>query len=285
MYISTETDSLASFYASYEERLSALKEAGFDAYDFSMFNASSCPWIGENEYAEKVKALRKYADSIGIVCNQTHAPFPLVFSDSEEKTKARFAEIVRALEISAILGAKLSVVHPGNSPMPQENAKLYKRFEPYAKKFGIRIALENMWGWDNENGHALPGACSDGANFNAHLDLLDETVFCALVDVGHGEMKGLDTSAEKMIRALGGRVKGIHLHDNDLIHDTHTLPFTRNIKYAPIIAALKDIGYDGDITLESDAFLPKFPKQLVPAALTFMAAIADYIRKELTNSR
>ena len=42
----------------------------------------------------------------------------------------------------------------------------------------------------------------------------------------------------KMIRALGGkRVKALHVHDNDLVRDVHTLPFTRKIDW--------DRGYDG----------------------------------------
>ncbi len=281
MKVSTEIGSLRYAYASYENRLLALKNAGFDAYDFSMFNETVCPWIIDDDFADKAKKLREYSDKIGIVCNQTHAPFPLVFVGDEKRTNERFDEIVRALEISAILGAKYSVVHPWNGYSPKENAEIYGRLKPTAEMLGIKIALENMWFWDNEKDCALPAACSDEDNFNAHLDLLDENVFCALLDIGHAEMKGLNTSAVKMIRALGKRIKCIHLHDNDLVHDTHTLPFTRNIDYAPIIEALREIGYDGDITLESDSFAPKLPSELVPHALKFMAQVAGYFRTEL----
>lgn len=281
MYISTEIGSLRRFYETYEERLSALKEAGFDAYDFSMFRTATCPWISDDDCAAKAEKLRRYADRIGIACNQTHAPFPLVCAGDENRTRERFDEIVRALEISAVLGAKICVVHPWNDYSPEENAKIYEKLGSYAKKFGVAIALENMWNWNNAEKCALPAACSDGKNFKAHLDLLDEKVFCALVDIGHAEMKGLDTSAAEMIKELGGRVKGIHLHDNDLKNDLHKLPFTSEIDYKPIVDALAEIDYRGDITLESENFLPKFPKELVPDALKLMAKTADYFRKEL----
>ena len=281
MYISTEIASLRKFYSSYEERLSVLKDAGFDAYDFSMFRVATCPWLGESDYAEKAESLREFADGIGMACNQTHAPFPLVIADNKEETEKRFCEIVKSLEISGILGAKLCVVHPWNYYSPEENAKIYNRLEPFAKKFGVCVALENMWNWDKNNDRALPAACSDGKSFNAHLDLLDGNVFCALVDIGHAEMSGLNTSAADMIKEIGGRVKGIHLHDNDLHRDSHLLQFTSKIDYKPIIDALKEINYGGDITLEADAFLPKLPKEAVPEGLKLMAKIADRFRREL----
>ena len=281
MKISTEIGSLRNAFGTYEKVLDAVKSTGFDAYDFSMFEYNVCPWINEDDYAEKAKKLRKYADGIGLVCNQTHSPFPLVFVGDEKRTEERFFEIVRALEISSILGAEFSVVHPWNGYSPQENEKIYKRIEPYAKKFGVKIALENMWFWDRENNHALPAACSDGANFNAHLNLLNGEIFCALLDIGHAEMKGLDTSAPKMIRELGDRLKGIHLHDNDLRYDSHTLPFTGAINYKPIIAALKETGYNGDITLECSNFVPSFPQELAFSALKIMADAANYFRSEL----
>ena len=283
MYISTEISSMSKFYPAYEDRLSALKEAGFDAYDFSMFRPATCEWIDDDGCAEKAKKLRKYADKIGIVCNQTHAPFPLVAVGDGKKTEERFFQIVRALEISSVLGAKLCVVHPWNNYSPEENAVVYKRLESYAKKFGVKIALENMWNWNKEEDHAAPAACSDADNFYAHLELLSEDTFCALLDIGHAEMTGLNTSAVDMIRKIGHRLEGIHLHDNDLKHDTHTLPFIRNIDFTPIIATLKEVGYRGDITLECDAFLPKLPKDIVSTALHLMAKTADYFRKELQS--
>ena len=169
MYISTEIGSLRKHYPSYEERLDLLKAAGFDAYDFSMFGSGMCDWIDDNDCAKKAKALRKYSDKIGMVCNQAHAPFALVIAGDEKKTEERFYQIVRALEIASILGARICVVHPWNNYSPEENAVIFKRLEPYAVKYGIKIALENMWNWNDKEYHAAPAACSDEENFSSHL--------------------------------------------------------------------------------------------------------------------
>ena len=75
-------------------------------------------------------------------------------------------------------------------------------------------------------------------------------------------MKGLDTSAVKMLETLKDYVGCIHLHDVDLLHDNHQLPFNCKIDYAPIIETFKKIGYKGDITLESNSFA-NFTEELV----------------------
>ncbi len=285
MYISTETGSLHKIFETYEEKLTALSYAGFDAYDFTM--CGYCTWTRDENYVAKASDLRKFADGTGIACNQTHAPYPLVYEADKKRTAERFDEIVRSLEITSILGAKLCVVHPWNNYTPQQNAQIYKRLEPYARKFGVMIALENMWNWNwgEPDEHAQPAACSDENSFNAHLDLLDGEIFCAVADIGHAEMFGLNTSAASMIKSLGKRIKGIHLHDNDRKNDSHMLPFTSRIDFNSVIDALKEIDYQGDITLESNSYLPRFPKALIPDALKMMATTADYFRKELQKRR
>lgn len=280
MKISIDINAVKSL-GSYENRIDALVAAGFDAYDFSMFDEGTCSWLGEKDYLKKAEALRAYADKAGIECNQAHAPFPLVFVGNEKRTSERFDEIIRALEIAHVLGGKLCVVHPWNGYTAQQNAQIYKRIEPYARKLNLKIALENMWFWDEKNNCASPAACSDENDFNAHLDLLDNSVFVGLVDTGHAEMRGLGTGAAKMIKALGNRMEGIHLHDNDLWHDMHTLPFVMYTNYAPVIQALREINYKGDITLECEGFLRGFPVKLVPSALKLMAEVANYFREEV----
>ena len=72
-----------------------------------------------------------------------------------------------------------------------------------------------MWNWDTEQGHAKKAACSDGEDFLKHILAVNDENFVACVDIGHAEMKGLNTSAESMIRTLGSHVAALHIHDND----------------------------------------------------------------------
>jgi hypothetical protein len=102
MYISTATKYFNRF--SQKETLAFLKECGFNAYDFTIY-AGETPF-GITDYGEKAKALREYGESIGIVCHQTHAPYPTAKIDDETYNRDMFFQIVRTIEISGVLGRR-----------------------------------------------------------------------------------------------------------------------------------------------------------------------------------
>ncbi|MBQ5926817.1 MAG: sugar phosphate isomerase/epimerase, partial [Clostridia bacterium] len=285
MYVSTEISSYKQ-YGTIFEIVKLLKDSGFTAYDFSMFAG----WAGyelltADDYIEQAQKLRAYADAIGIVCNQSHAPFPTVRKGCDEYNQAQFPIVIRAIEVSGILGASVCVVHPCNDYTAEENAVFYNSLMPYAKKAGIKIGVENMWNWfhwGKTGEHVLPAACSHQDDFKKHLDLLDKQVFCACLDIGHSEMMhAYGTDAVKMIETLGDDLQAIHLHDVNLTNDNHSLPFTQAIDYAPIIEALRKVGYKGDITLESNNFSNRLPVALIPAAARYAAAVANYFKEEI----
>ena len=294
MLTSSEISSL-SRYGDNKQIIKLMKESGFDAYDFSMFtdenlnpqkNTMLDELICKDDYVAKAKEQRKFADDINIVCNQTHAPFPTFIKDNNEFNNKVFELTAKAIEVSGILGAKCCVIHPNCFCSVEQNKKFYTRLEPYAKDAGIKIALENMFARDPQTKELMPEACTPHDNFKAHLDVLDERYFGACVDIGHAQLKNMRTDAATMIKVLGKRVIALHVHDNDCgQYDRHQLPFTMNVNYDPIIDALAESGYDGDITLEAVSFLPKFPIPLYRSALKLMASVAEYIRDEVVKRK
>ena len=108
--------------------------------------------------------------------------------------------------------------------------------------------------------HSSFAACATPESFNAHLDAVNDDYFVACLDIGHAEMKGSNTTAVEMIKALGSRLKALHIHDNDKLHDSHQIPFSMNIDFAPIVKALQEINYDGYFTLEASYYLDTFTK-------------------------
>ena len=280
-YISSELQSFAA-YGNAKEIVKLYKEAGFTAYDASMFTGGVFDEIlYADNWQEKAREFRAYADELGIACNQTHAPFATARKGNEEYNAQMLPKIHRAIEVSGILGAKICVVHPCNDYTAEENAVLYKNFEETARKAGVKIAVENMWNWAKGSPTATPAACSHHDDFKKHLELLPSDVFVACVDIGHAEMAGLDTSAAQMIRTLGKRVECIHLHDVDGVRDNHQVPFTQNVKFADVIDALKEVGYQGDITLEVAYAPKKTPKALLAPLAKYLAEIANYFKNEL----
>lgn len=283
MKVSTSTGPFVRF-GDMKQIVKLLSENGFTAYDCHMFRENQ-PAFFADDYLAWAKDLRAYADEIGIPCNQSHAPFPSIIKGNDEYNEKTFPLLIRALEVSGVLGAEVCVIHPCNDYTAEENAEFYKKLEPYARQYGVKIGVENMWNWwkwDRKDGHVLPAACSHQDDFLKHLQLLNSDVFVACVDIGHAEMMhAYGTNAVKIIETLGDRVQAMHLHDVDLVNDLHTTPFNSKIDYAPIIAALKKVGYKGDITLEAGAPAGRVPVELMPAATRYMAEVATYFKMQI----
>lgn len=302
MHISAHVEPLLK-YGDYKNAIKSLKEAGFSAFDLTI---NPKPWPlpesffirtktfdeiladtthnGDWINLDYAKELRKFADEIGIICNQTHAPYPTAWVGDEIYNKRIFNLLVMCLEVTSIIGAEICVIHPCNHYDKYENAeKIYLRLLPYAKKFNVKIALENMWNYDYVKGVALPAACSSSKDFLAHLEILPEECFCACVDLGHAEMRGLSTSACEMLKTLGNKVKTLHIHDNDFVKDLHTLPYLGKIEFEEIFRTLKEIEYNGDVTFEIKGFLNKFPDILYKDALRLMYKVGEFIRYKITG--
>jgi len=278
--ISTETGSFRNYYNNWET-LKIIKDAGFDAYDFTMCGEPVCRdlFYYEDDYIERAGQLRKYADDMGLVCNQTHAPFPTAREGDEEYNRKLIKDVSRTIEISGILGAKICVVHPSCISL-EKDVELYRKYVDVAKNSGVKIAIENMFTWDDK-GNAAHAVCSDENEFAAFFDLLNDDTFVACLDLGHAELYGLNTSDVKIIEKLGNKIKALHIHDNDKKSDLHRAPFTMEIDFIEIFAALKKIGYDGDITFEACSYLEKLPKELFPSGVKFLFEIGRYLKSLL----
>ncbi len=274
MKISTEIGSIAKKVGE-EKAVELVARAGFDAWDLSMFRMAQYDWqtksvidsghpFRTNEYVSFVKRLRQIGLDNGIVCNQSHAPFPVRFLEIRDYLK-------RAIECSAIAGAEICVIHPDNHSSAEKNAEMYQELLPFAKEHGVKIATENMFNWDRGKDQASAAACSHHDDFLAHIKAVNDPSFVACLDIGHAEMRGLDTSAKDMILTLGDHIQALHIHDNDRHHDSHALPFTMNINFDEILTSLKQIGYTGYFTLESDRHLSRLSDDDVEKGVLEMA--------------
>ncbi len=274
---STEIGSAAKIIG--EERAVELyAKAGFDAWDFSMFDMIRYNYaekhiidtgnpLGTNNYAEFAKRLRRIGEDGGIHCNQSHAPFPSYVKEIRDMLK-------RAIECTAIAGGKICIIHPCNNENAEYNAEMYSELLPFAKEHGIKIAAENMWNWNKDEDHAATAACSHHDDFLAHIKAVNDPYLVACLDIGHAEMRGLGTSTREMILTLGSHLQALHIHDNDRHHDSHQLPFTMNIDFDEMVKALKEIDYKGCFTLEADRYLSAFDADSIEIGMKNMADAA-----------
>ena len=278
-YISANIQGFSK-YGNAREIVKMMQQAGFTAYDASMVTNGVLDWLlYADDWQEKAREFRKYADGLGIKCNQSHAPYSSVRKGDEKYNEWMFPRLIRAIQVSGILGAKVCVVHPCNDWNAQENAVFYQKLEPVARQAGVKIGVENMWNWAQGSSHATKAACSHHDDFKAHLDLLNPEVFTACLDIGHAEMQGLETSAEQMIFTLKDNLGALHIHDVDKTHDNHQLPFTQGVDFEKVINALKEVGYQGDITFETSCGMRAAPKELQSALARYLAAIGAYFKE------
>ena len=280
MKISTEIYSIKK-HVGEKKAIELLAKAGFDAYDLSLFAMAIYDWgagkvldidhpLRGKDYLKFVREIKKVADDCGIHCNQSHAPFPVSRPEI-------YKYIKRAIECTAEAGGKICIIHPDNNKTAEENAEMYFELLPFAKEHGVKIATENMWNW--KDGYASKAACSHHDDFLAHIKAVNDPDFVACLDLGHAEMKGLETSAETMILTLGEHLQALHIHDNDLVHDSHAIPFSMQMDFDKIVSALKKIGYSGYLTLEADAHCRGCSADEIPNKVKELFDAADRLRK------
>ena len=166
MKISTEIGSAAKLVG-YEKAVELCAKAGFDAWDFSMFAMCPFDWktnqvmnsdhpLCGKEYLAFARKLKQIGLDNGIVCNQSHAPFPVGVS-------AVWDSLELAIECTAEAGGEICVIHPHNRESAEVNAEMYRKLLPFAKSCGVKIATENMWNWSREKNESSFAACAISA--------------------------------------------------------------------------------------------------------------------------
>ncbi len=291
MTLSTQTDFLARVYGD-AEAIRMLAKAGFDAYDFSFFPMFDNPEYAMNkpDFRDYAKSLRAVADEAEIPCNQAHAPFASSTGD-EADDERRFQAIVQSMEAASILGAKIIVVHPKHhlpylthaAELKEMNIEFYKRLVPYCEKFGIKVACENMWQHNPVVDRIIDSTCSRPQEFCDYIDEVGSPWVVGCLDVGHTALTDEDLGG--FVRTMGPRrLQALHVHDNDFREDSHTIPFAMKIDFSALVTALREIGYEGDFTLEADHFMEKFPLPLVPEALRLLYKTGRFLADEASKN-
>lgn len=248
-----------------EKAVELIAKSGFDAWDFSMFSMCKYDWdnrrllenshpLAGSDYLAFARKLKQAGLDNGIVCNQSHAPFPTSCAQIRAYYK-------RAIECTAEAGGEICIIHPDNNKSAQENAEIYFELLPFAKDCGVKIATENMWNWDEDKDESSFAACASSESFVEHIDVVNDPFLVACLDIGHAEMRGSGSGAANMIHALGSRLQALHIHDNDKWHDSHQIPFSMKIDFVPIVKALGDINYNGYFTLEADRYMEAYNKE------------------------
>lgn len=285
MILSTENGALRALVGE-RRAIEILSKAGFDAIDYTFtpwMERGEMPWNTDN-YKEYAKEVNLMAADNGVYFNQAHAPFIFHTSYLPDWNREIIPLQVRCMESCALLGIPHMVVHPihhlpycrNKKEIWDLNRTYYKLLQPYAKEFGVKVSLENMFGIDERSGRFVLDMFSDPREYVQFYDELDDTEnFICLVDTGHSYIVGED--AADTIKVLGHRLKGTHFSDNQLIDDGHMIPYEGKIDWDSIMKALAEVHYEGDLTFEALHLYEGFDESFYPVRAKYMHDVGRYL--------
>lgn len=291
MRISTTTGGLSETNTTFDSKIELYASAGFDCVDLHlrhMWKAELSDIFLSEDWQQEIERLKQVAAYNKVSINQAHGPystreFTHYLNDKERKKDILF-RVRRAVAVAGSLGAQNIIIHPiqcfsyrnfDKNEFFKINEEFFANLAETAQKYNINIAVENMWQY--EDGKIVPSVCADPEEMAMYVDSFNKIAPCfsACLDVGHAKLTGFDPI--ECIMILGNRLKALHIHDNDGIHDDHTLPLINSRIMYDVMAALKKINYSGDFTLESYAFVDKFRPEFQLEAATFMAKTARHL--------
>ena len=284
MILSTENGALRERIGE-RKAIELYGKVGFDAIDYGFtpwLERGEMPW-NRDDYAKYAAEVNKIAQDNGVFFNQAHGP--LVYDTS--KLPDFDAEImplnIRCMECCALMNIPQMVVHPLHfMPYPQArrktwelNIEFYNKLLPYAKEFGVKLALENMFSPDKRRGILKGDFLGYADEFNAFFDELNDPQFVCVVDTGHCAFT--EETPGQMIRKMGKRIAGLHINDNMFRSDDHLVPGAGKIDWDDVVKALAEIGYEGDMTLEVLWPYDAFDDSFLESATKYMHDVGRYL--------
>ena len=222
--------------------LNRLGAIGYTALDMGLdYCVGEGRLLDGDDWREKVVALRKKADAMGVTYTHSHAP-----GNAGNRSEAQ----MRAFEAAALLGARYIVVHPIHEvdgsiiPSAAEFIRINREATlpllPIAERLGLTILSENI----------LWGASIHPKNIVDLVKAVDSPRFGWCFDTGHANCYGITPG---ILRELDVVPLSLHIQDTHGpgFGDEHLLPGDGNIDWKGFLQILRAIGYKGELVLEA----------------------------------
>lgn len=206
------------------------------------------------------EALRGLVDELGLLMPQVHLMIEANLAQTDDTERERhLTTCMRHVELSASMGIKVGVIHPGGSGAQtreqfeaerSRRTENFRRLAEHAATHDFSLAIENMCdgaraarGYRGQRGYGCLIS-----ELHAIIDDIGMPNVGICYDTGHGNLQGLVMA--EAIRDCGQRLIATHITDNDGSGDQHRTPFYGKVDWHEGIAAMREIGYDGIFNLE-----------------------------------
>lgn len=279
-----------------------ISEAGFDCVDFNINNEYPYRSIVEGkpsglfeksdeEILEFYRPYKEAAEKHNIAFGQAHAPFP-TYVENDLGNEYVLNAIRKSIMVCGYIGCRFLVVHPSflaydRMLTAEEEWKLnierYSALIEDARKHDVVICLENMF--ISRNRRIYGAICADASETNRYIDTLNEIAgekrFAFCLDTGHALLAGKELY--RLITELGHRIETLHIHDNDGVQDSHLFPYMGIVDWDRFCEGLKDIGYRGHLSFETDGAMKAFDPALAPEMLKLLSATGRLFAKKIAG--
>ncbi len=202
-----------------------LADAGFDGVDLSLDELEP---DGDDILRSVLYSFGNRAAARGLTIPMCHLPF-FMPSPDDGAAMTRFSrEIQAGLRMAAMLKIPDAVIHPivrheskrCRDVWLEENIRFLTPIRDLAGKLEITLCMENMTGKPYAT---HPSEAVFGSTAADILELSERLDAMVCWDFGHANITGLCQSVE--LEKLRGRVRCLHIHDNDGVQDNHRIPF------------------------------------------------------------
>jgi len=236
-----------------EQIAQTVKQAGFDAVELTVDESGLLTPDSTEQSCRQVAETFKSA-GVKIASLATGLFWKFNYADPDPAVRQRAEDLtLHMLDMAAWLGTDAILVVPAvvgrwNSPSPTvryadalaRTTEALHRLAGEAESRGVCIALENVW-----NRFLL-----SPVEFADLIDRANSPYVGAYLDVGNVMAFGYP---EDWIATLGKRIVRIHIKDYDLSQPGAAgfCPLgAGSVNWQAVVAALKEVGYDGPLTFE-----------------------------------
>ena len=222
------------------EHIAAIRRAGITRIELSLIQGC-LDYRDQSQTAEILDACR----SEGVTVVSVHGPFKLPYGSADEAArKTVVEESLAAIRFAREMGASVYVAHFG--------------FKEHSEKTAAELLRQT-----EDSGIVLTSENQVGQNLQPYIDVVDAVDsdrYGMIVDIGHNrDGDGINPFVKKdrarqTLAQCGHRLRHIHLHETfDLEQKPdHWPPLHPDgiIEWGEIFAALKEIGYSGELVFE-----------------------------------
>lgn len=227
-----------------------LRNSGINHLEISLTNLVNGEHPrSERELRARFAEIRRLADSAGINIRSIHMPYaedcdPAAVSEKVRRESVKKYKLY--MDMTSVLAPEYYLFHPSwNIPAGQralsmrQCARSIAELARVAPRYGASILVENLRGPQLRRANGMERGLGRTVGEMVELmSMMPDDVY-AVVDLNHIDRP------ERLIRALGPRIRSLHVCDSDGERDRHWLPGRGHNDWPEIIAALYEVGYTG----------------------------------------